>query len=222
MTVGLPPDIKTLTKLVRGELAPDDRRTVYRWLGRCTDERIILVIENLILRWEEEKADHLLPASLRDISAWFRRLLDEGVATIDSFASAGASLATLGMQAGDEGLLLTPTQDRAVRIAARCGGDVRWVTVLSSNDLGEFHCLHHGENISGETTDINLQVPYYRIEEREGRLTFWLLTFSVPPADVLDTTSSASMAEWLSAQRDLLGVRVSANRISSAGIFEQP
>lgn len=134
-----------LRRWVRGELPPEERRAVSRWIVLCTDPRLGPFLQGLAIEASEERADAALVARGgvwgRLNRAW-RELLDAGLAQL----SAGATPAVILAEGTEE----APGPD--LRLSERDGGlvvslrtpvspDPALATLFLSDDDGQIQAL---------------------------------------------------------------------------------
>jgi len=216
MTVDIPPDIHVLRRLIRGELNREDRIAVDCWLGRCADDRVINLLENLILEWEQVKADERLQSPLRQLSERLRQMWEWGSATIDRILPASVpQVAVLGVPERSEGLYLRQTStDNVLEVEIVLSSDAHEALLISVNDLGEVHLLCRVQTLCGTAAAAPQPVPY-RLEERDGRVTFWLAVSPPGPSIPATPVSADQLLSFLRALEDLPSVRVYASRVTS-------
>lgn len=221
--VTIPPDIDTLRRLVRGELCRDETIQVDRWLIRCPDPRLPVLIENLVAEWEQEKADARLPQALAKVSRRFRGLWEAGRAFIDAqlASEAGPAPLLLSPRATDamEGPLLFTTDDACTfAVSVVVGEDVARLVVLATNDRGDLHVLHDEILAPGSRRHVRTALDY-RIDEGEGRVTLWVVVS--PTIDSLPPIPSFwnDFLPWLDAIERMEGPRVYARRVAGAALL---
>jgi len=224
-----PPDLRTLRSLVRGELAPAERSAVDSWLVRCVDPDLPTVLQNLVVEWENERADQALPAAMRGISAVFAGLLDEGRAFIDRLSTPTLAAPAFSLLASaprpkrrrDEGLeLLCASGSRQVKLEVWVGPACTYAAVVVQNDLGAVHVLLATE-LEPSSVVRSVRVPSdYIVEPAEERVTFWLV---VADHDALPTPPSAAepFVDWLRRAKATDGCRAYARRVTPSA-FEEP
>jgi hypothetical protein len=224
MSVALPPDVEVLRRLVRGELSRNDRIAVDCWLGRCTDERVINVLDNLILEWEEEKADARLPAPWAKVSAFFRGLSSRGLAAIDLVLPQLELVPSfLGPQEKlQEGLSIRRSSETdAVKVLVAARPDVRRVALLATTDRGDLYLLKEaGPHPGGEASVVVLEEPY-RLSESEGRSTFWAVLSTEQELPRTFPADLASLGPWLDELQTEPGIRLYASRVTSPHVLEE-
>lgn len=134
-----------LRRWVRGELPPEERRAVSRWIVLCTDPRLGPLLQGLAIEAAEERADAALAARggvwARLSEAW-RALLDEGLAYLTTGAAPAVILAE-AMEDRPPPELRLIEGDGALVVALRtsAGSDPRLVTLYLSDDEGQISAL---------------------------------------------------------------------------------
>lgn len=194
------------------------RRAVIHWLGRCTNERVINVLDNLLLEWEEEKADAMLPAGSSEglIATFFRELVESSKAVVDYLSrEPGLMPAHLGpATAPAEGLHLKSAAETAiVKVTVNLGRDVQRAAVLATTDNGKLHNLSNN-------AESRAQEHFYILEEDDGRVTFWLIVSTLTEVLKNVPTELAELPPWLDNLSQLESVRIYASRITSAEVLE--
>lgn len=191
-------DIEQIRRWVRGTLSPDDRRVVGRWMLRSSDTALPSIVQGLIREHQEELADAALRARapqrgfVLELWAW---LLDSGRATMEALRPPEmAGGAVLGGAAAGSGLIFRSVKGDVV-IDAMVAGEQKLVSVLATTDLADEHLLFEPTVLVPGTY---AAVAAWTPEERDGRVTFWLV---LAPA-----TSDAALI------RDLGSVRTVVDR----------
>lgn len=221
----LPPDVDTLRRLVRGELKRDERIQVDMWLGRCVDPSMPVVLENLILEWEQERADASLPAGLAALSRHFARVVELGRAVIDfvlpPVTEAAAALLSPPLRAQGEGLELNTTTDgRGIAIVANLRPDVARLVVVATNDRGDLHVLHDEVIIPGGSARVPLHADY-SVDPDEGRVTFWMIASAASVTFPPVPSAPEELTEWLKSVEQDASTRVCAHRITGAALSDE-
>ncbi len=218
MTIELPPDVDVLRRLVRGKLVRDERIQVDRWLGRCTDERVINVLDNLILEWEEEKADARLPVGSNEglIARFFRDLVESSKAVVDYLSGEpGFMPAHLGPSTAPiEGLhIANADADATFKVTVNVAQDVLRAIVLATTDNGVLYLL-------GDVSGSKAHEYFYKLEEEDGRVTFWLVASLLAGIPQNTPSSLAELPPWLDSLSSQETIRIYAARITSAEVLE--
>ena len=212
MTVTVPPTVDTLRALVRGELGREDRIRVDRWLGRCTDPRMVHVIENLIVEHHEELADAKLPPGGQPLASAFRMLLESGRATLDRI-DLTPGLAPSLLQPGLAPLLSVELADPgrrvvSLRLRRRPG---RRTLAWATNDLGAAYVLF--DSLAADSPDG--ETPHYELDPAEGRITFWAMEARKGELPGAAATSTVELASWLKQAASSSDAEVASIRIRS-------
>lgn len=149
-----------LRRWIRGELPPDARRVVSRWLVRNPHPDVARVLRGLLRDEQEARLDEVLAARdqrcARRVRAW-TALFDTNNADWD---------------AGERHLLAAAVEDPELKLLTRVGDDVvvtgalgAEVAVYLSDDDGDVQVLH----APGPATSLRIHVP-----PRHGRRpTVW-------------------------------------------------
>ncbi len=220
MPIKLPPDVATLRKLVRGQLTREDRIEVDLWLGRCQDDRILNVLDYLGFEWNQEKQDHICSESIQTLSFFVTSLWEKGKAVFDQPITTFRAVATLcgTPQCIDyaEGLhLIRDDEDkRLFRIKVYLTSTPARAMVVATNDQEEFHILTDERNTVSDLPFEPRKVDDYRIEDSEGRVTFWL--FASDTVDDLDPKPDnfTEFVKWVDRTAKAPSVQVYVHKIT--------
>jgi hypothetical protein len=167
-------NLDQLRRWVRDELAPTERREVGRWILRCGDPALPVVLQGLIREHEQEQADAALRARRPDrafVTDLWRSMLDAGQGWIQALApDVLPSGAVLGGDASAPPLSIHAAGTDVtvvVHVPVTCVA-----TVFATSDRGDEFILLDSTRLSAGTH------PLWRAwtpEADEGRVTFWLL-----------------------------------------------
>ena len=190
-------DIGQIRRWVRGTLPPDERRMVGRWMLRSSDTALPNIVQGLIREHQEELADAALRARAPErgfvLELW-ARLLDLGRATMEALRPPEmAGGAVLGGAAAGSGLVFRSVKGEVV-IDALVAGDQKLASLLATTDLADEHLLFEPAILVPGTY---AAVAAWTPEERDGRVTFWLV---LAPA-----TSDAALLRDLASVHAVVG-----------------
>lgn len=168
-------DIEQLRQWVRGQLPPERRREVGRWMLRSGDPALPSVLQGLVREHEDELADAALRLRAPErgfVADLWRQLLDAGRATVQGLrAPELAGGAVLGTAQPTSGLVFRQLDGEVVIDVVIAGGS-RTASVLATTDLGDEHVLLEPSTLEpGTYVDTARWTP----EPSEGRVTLWLV-----------------------------------------------
>lgn len=189
----------TLRRWANDQLSPSETRDVYRWMVRCTDPQLPVLLSGLMRERREREADQALVArgpGWRELVARWSQLLTDGVA---AWAEPGAAL-----QLASTDTQAAPLPD--VRIEERSGGVVLVVDVDASTDTAVFITDDDGGAVrlapSGGQRPQEWPLP-----QAGARPTVWVFL-----GDPLPVAAAGSTLDELMALTDAPDVRVVALR----------
>jgi hypothetical protein len=178
-----PPDIDTLRQFVRDELDDETEKEIYRWMIRCSDSRLPVLLESLEIEWEQVQADAELSEAGQTIGELFIDLWQAGRARVDTDAevTAESQVSYAFAESGDPsraGIGLRPLDDNrpdsrevGIRMFARPGTRrVHGILVTDREQPRVF--IDQSPEPATETRRIGDEQRYI-FDRDDGRATFW-------------------------------------------------
>jgi hypothetical protein len=178
-----PPDIDTLRQFVRDELEPETEKELYRWMIRCSDPRLPVLLESLEIEWEQVQADAELSESGQAIGELFIDLWQAGRARVDADAevTTESQVSYAFAESGDPsraGIGLRPLDDNrpdsrevGIRMFAR-PSTRRVLGILVTDREQPVIFLDCSPERATETRRVGDEQRYI-FDRDDGRATFW-------------------------------------------------
>jgi len=169
----------SLRRYIRGQLSPQERRGVTRWIVGCTDPELPILLQGLIREHDEEQADERLRNLHPSASIWidtWAKLLERGKATwreVSDVPHVPAHGFLKTTESPDVHFHFRGISDSAepVVIVDLFLDQSSLVLVLATTDQGKKHLLvEPGLLPSGTHADITR----WQVAGEDGRVTFWL------------------------------------------------